>query len=204
VVLVPRDADEVRRIVPAAGDDLRQIAAVTAAELGPEGGPPLGERIVVVPAQFAALDARARTVVVRHELTHLATGPVTSSSTPFWLSEGFADHVGHLGSGEAPASAAGELAAEIRAGKVPDRLPGEGDFAAESPRLAQAYQSAWLACRLIAERVGEDGLARFYRTVSGGPGDADASLDSGLRSVLGLTTDQFVALWRAYLRARLA
>jgi hypothetical protein len=101
-------------------------------------------------------------------------------------------------------AAARELRAEVRAGRLPAALPSEGEFAPESPRLASAYQASWLACRMIAERVGPDGLARFYRTVSGGPGDADASLDSGLRSVLGLTSEEFTAQWRQYVRAQLA
>jgi hypothetical protein len=202
VVLVPGDSAEASAIVPNAGD-LSQIAAVTAAELR-EDGPPLGERIVVNPGPFGALSTTGRQVVIQHELTHVATGTVTSAATPSWLSEGFADYVGYSGQPAVPASVARTLAAEVRAGRAPEQLPSAADFTSESPRLAQAYEAAWLACRLIAERVGQDGLIRLYRTVSGGPGEEDAALDSGLRSVLGVTTEQFLAAWRGYLRAQLA
>ena len=37
--------------------------------------------------------------------------------------------------------------------------------AGSSPRLAQAYEGGWLACRLIAERWGQAALVRFYRAV---------------------------------------
>jgi hypothetical protein len=202
VVVVAGDAAEVQALVPAAGD-LTQIAAVTAAEVDLRGGPPLGERVVLNPKAFGALTEQGREVVIQHEVTHVATEAVTSASTPVWLSEGFADYVGYLGQQVRAPSVARELAAEVRAGRSPATPPGEGEFAADSRRLAQSYQAAWLACRLIADRVGEPGLVRLYRTVSAGPGDPDAALDSGLRSVLGLTTEQFITLWRSYLRAQL-
>jgi hypothetical protein len=201
VVLVAGNADEVRAMVPGESD-LSQIAAITAAELG-ERGTPLGERVVINPGPFRALDASLRQVVVQHEVTHLATSATTSASTPTWLSEGYADHLGYLGQSPNVRAAAKNLAPEVRRGQLPDGLPSEGEFAPDSPRLAIAYEASWLACRFIAARIGEDGLARFYRTVSGGPGDADASLDSGLRSLLGLKSEEFVALWRQYVRAQL-
>jgi hypothetical protein len=188
--------------VPNAGD-LSQLAAVTSAELDAEGGPPLGERIVVIPGPFGKLGADGQRIVLRHEITHVATRAVTSPSTPFWLSEGFADYVAYAAQPGPPESIARELAVEVRAGRVPERLPGEARFAPDSPRLAQAYEASWLACKLIAERIGTRGLVRFYKAVSVGPGDADAALDSGLRAVLGLTPEQFVALWRQYVQAQL-
>jgi hypothetical protein len=200
VVLVPADAEEVRALVPDSRD-LRQIAAVAAADLG--AGKPLGERIVVNPAPFAALTPFGRRVVLQHELTHIATRAVTSPATPTWLAEGFADYVGYSGQRVTARGGARELAADLRAGRTPARLPGEGDFGTENPRLAQAYEQAWLACRFIVARAGEAGLVRFYREVSAGEGDDAAALDSGLRSVLGLTTEQFVARWRRYLAAQL-
>lgn len=203
VTLVPADAEEATAMVPDAGE-LGPIAAVTAAELDSAGGPPRGERIVVNPGPFAKLSAFGRQVVIQHEVTHVATRAVTSHATPYWLSEGFADLVGYAGQQVTARSVARELGAEVRAGTVPEALPGASDFAAESRRLPQAYEGAWLACRLIAERIGVPGLVRFYRAVSAGPGDADAALDSGLRSVLGLTTEQFVELWRGYLRDTLS
>ncbi len=192
VVLRPGDDEEAAALVPKTGD-VRQLAAVTAD----------GARIVVVPGPFGKLRADGRAVVMRHEITHVATRAVTSDATPYWLSEGFADYVAYAGEPDSPRQVARELAAEVRAGTVPDRLPGEASFAPDGQRLAQAYQESWLACRLVAERIGAQGLVRLYREVSAGPGDPDASLDSGLRSVLGLTTEQFVTLWREYVREQL-
>jgi hypothetical protein len=203
VVLVPANAKEAAALVPGAGE-LRQIAAVTSADLGAENGEPLGERVVINPGPFTALTDFGRQVVIQHEVTHVATRAVTSDATPYWLSEGFADYVGYTGQPVTPAGAARELTAEVRRGKVPDRLPGRSEFALDGQRLAQAYEASWLACRLIAERIGRPGLVRFYRAVSADPGAPEAAVDDGLRSVLGLTTEQFVALWRQYLRTQLA
>jgi hypothetical protein len=202
VVLLPGDAREAAALVPNVAD-LRKLAAVTAAELDAAGGPPLGARIVVNPGPFGKLSRGGREVVMRHEITHVATRAVTGEATPYWLSEGFADYVAYAGEPDDPPQIARELAAEVRAGRIPQRLPGEAEFAPDGLRLAQAYEASWLACRLVAERIGAQGLVRFYRAVSAGPGAADAALDSGLRSVLGLTTEQFVALWRSYVREQL-
>ena len=86
-------------------------------------------------------------MVITHELTHVATGATRGGRVPMWLSEGFADYVGYRDAGIPVRTAAAELAAEVRAGILPARLPGPGDFAPGAPRLAQAYEEAWLACR---------------------------------------------------------
>lgn len=203
IVIVASDAEEVRALVPGE-DDVGQIAAVTASTVDQRGMRPVGERIVVNPGPFASLAAAGRQVVIQHEVAHLAANAVTSSSTPVWLAEGFAEHLGHAGVSSSPREAALALAAEVADGRIPADLPSEGEFAPDDARLLASYEASWLACRLIAERVGEDGLVRFYRTVGSGPGDPDASLDSGLRSVLGMTTAEFVAEWRRYLVDQLA
>jgi hypothetical protein len=59
---------------------------------------------------------------------------------------------------------------------------------------------SWLATRLLAERLGQAGLARFYREVSETPGDPDAAFDAALQHRLRMDAAQFVAVWRAELR----
>jgi hypothetical protein len=199
VVLVPDSTTELRRVVEHAGD-LSQIAAVASADVGVDGGPPAGERVAINPAPFRSLSDFGRQVVLQHEITHVATRDVTSTNTPYWLAEGFADYVGYLDSGATVRSAARELGADVRAGRLPKALPGERDFAGDNPRLAQSYELAWLACRLIAERVGRDGLVRFYRAVSAASGTPAAALTSSMRAELAMTPAEFVAAWRVHLR----
>jgi hypothetical protein len=150
---------------------------------------------VVSPAAYPKLNEIGRHVVLTHELTHVATHGADDSRTPVWLIEGLADYVGYKGLDVPVTSAARELRREVRAGRLPAALPGKEDFAGATGRLPQAYEEAWLACRLVAERYGEDRLVRLYRAAGARP--------DALRRVLGLDTAGFTALWRDYLRREL-
>ncbi|WP_433138623.1 hypothetical protein ACQPZ8_37215 [Actinomadura nitritigenes] len=195
VALVP--ADE-RLAASLAGPDesLGQIAAL--ATVAPSAGGGRGEdRVIVSPGTFGRLNELGRTVVLTHELTHVATGGATDHTTPLWLIEGFADYVGYKHAKVSVRSAASELRRELRSGRVPSALPTAADFAGSSDHLSQAYQESWLACRMVAGRYGEATLVRLYRAAG------RASEAAALRSVLGLTRDRFVALWRDYLKKEL-
>ncbi len=98
-----------------------------------------------------------------------------------------------------------ELAVRIAAGDVPPAPPGRAEFDGSGDRLSAAYEEAWLACRMVAERYGEDRLVRLYRTAAAEPGDAGdpRAEDRALRAVLGIGTSRFDAEWRAYLRKEL-
>ncbi|MET8046953.1 hypothetical protein ABZU75_05080 [Streptosporangium sp. NPDC005286] len=148
------------------------------------------DRVIVLPSGYARLSTTGRDVVITHELVHVATGATRGGRVPMWLSEGFADYVGYRDAGIPVRTAAAELAAEVRAGVLPARLPGPADFAPGAPRLAQAYEEAWLACRFIAERFGEKALVRLYG------GDVTGTL--------GLSPAQLTVAWRDYLEKELA
>ncbi|MGP3954892.1 hypothetical protein ACTWPT_02750 [Nonomuraea sp. 3N208] len=154
-------------------------------------------RVIVVPEVFARLNPIGKDVVLAHELTHVVAG---TGNLPVWLYEGFADYVGYRDAGLPVRTAAAELGDEVRAGRVPSELPGPAAFAADGRdpvRLARAYQEAWLACRFLADRFGEENLVRFYR-------DAQAAgVDRALAS-LGLSVATLTARWRAYVRDQLA
>ncbi|MFB4299440.1 hypothetical protein [Actinomadura sp. NTSP31] len=195
VALAP--ADE-RLAAALAGPDesLGQIAAL--ATVAPSAGGGRGEdRVIVSPGTFARLNELGRDVVLTHELTHVATGGATDRTTPLWLIEGFADYVGYKHAKVSVRSAASELRREVRAGRPPAALPSAADFSGASDHLSQAYQEAWLACRMVAARYGEATLVRLYRAAG------RASEAAALRSVLGLTGDRFAALWRDYLKKEL-
>ncbi|HEX4817859.1 MAG TPA: hypothetical protein VFV66_34385 [Nonomuraea sp.] len=184
LVLVPESAGEAARVAGVGRVD--GLAAV--ADRG---------RVIVVPETFARLNPTGRDVVLAHELTHVAAG---TGGLPVWLYEGFADYVGYRDAGLPVRTAAAELADEVRAGRVPGELPGSAAFAADGrdpDRLARAYQEAWLACRFLADRFGEETLVRLYR-------DARvAGVDRALAS-LGLSVATLTERWRAYVRERLA
>lgn len=197
IVEVPGSRTGMAALLGASPDAYRSIAAVTTAELRGGGSAP-ADRVIVNPEAFAGLSAFGRRVVLTHELTHVATRTATTSATPLWLSEGFADWVGYGGSGRSPRSIAPELARDTATGEVPDSLPSAADFAGTAARLPQAYEEAWLACRLIADVWGKDRLVALYRA-AGRQGERRA-----LRGVLGVDTAGFTARWRTYLAKELA
>lgn len=200
VVIVPDDQREMAALV---GERLvlSAIAAVAVADsVDPARGRATGQRIVVNPANIDRLGALGRTVVLQHEVTHVATRGWTGADTPIWLSEGLAEWVGYADSGLPARQVGDELRAALRRGGWPGRLPTTADFRGDSPRLALAYEEGWSACRLIAERAGPAALLRLYRAV-GTAADPAAAVDAQLRRAVGLSTAQFTAQWRASVRA---
>ncbi|WP_131786984.1 hypothetical protein [Protofrankia symbiont of Coriaria ruscifolia] len=201
-------ADQVVVEVPAGGAGFRAESGRTgtdgeaAVAVLPGEAPGVG-RVIVNPEVYDRLTVEGRQVVLRHEFTHLASADVTGAGTPTWLVEGLAETVGHAGVGLEVPRAAAELAARVRSGWLPDALPGDAAFSAADGAAPARYQEAWLACRLIADRVGLDGLIRFYRQVGSGGGDPPTRLAGALRAVLGTTEADFVTQWRSYLEAQL-
>ncbi|HEX6468081.1 MAG TPA: hypothetical protein VF069_03225 [Streptosporangiaceae bacterium] len=177
------------------GPSLREIAAVATVTRGAGGGRG-SDRIVVSPAGYPRLNEIGRHVVLTHELTHIATRAAADARTPAWLVEGFADYVGYKGLDVPVASAARELRREVAGGRLPSALPGPADFSGASGRLPQAYEEAWLACRMVAGRYGEERLVRLYRVAGARPGEA-------FRRVLGVDAAEFTSMWRDYLRREL-
>ncbi|MFL6163094.1 MAG: hypothetical protein ACJ74U_12795 [Jatrophihabitantaceae bacterium] len=208
-VLVPDSAAEFAAVT---GDqaDSHDIAAVAVADSenpDPKANPAtavLGARIVLNPVNLSQLDAAGRRLVIQHELTHVATRAETDDQMPTWLIEGFADYVGNLGSGRTSPDIAAELTSEVRAGRIPAALPADSDFDNSAGRLPQLYEEAWLACRLIADRIGQHGLVRFYTTVAGNARlDPSTAVRAALRTQLHTDLPAFTASWRTYLRTQL-
>ena len=204
VVQVPGSLDGMARLLGSPAATYRGIAAVTTGEAGGSPQAP-ADRIIVNPEAYGVLSGFGRQVVLTHETTHVATRAATARTTPLWLSEGYADWVGYRRTGRSPEQVAPELAQAVRAGRVPTRLPVDADFgfSRQAGALAEAYEGAWLACRMIADEHGAARLNRFYRAVGAHEGRGDA-VDAALRDVLGTSRAEFTARWRQYLRDQLA
>lgn len=202
-VIVPSSDAE---LLAEAGESSQATLAVAAVEVSdgqdPLSGVVYGQRLIVNPAALRRLSGIGRQLVVRHEITHLATAADTSAASPRWLIEGFADYVANLGSGQPVRTTAAELAADVRHGRVPHALPAPDAFDTEG-QSAQAYEGAWLACRLIAQRAGQPGLVRFYRLVGASPRSTDEAVAAAMRHVLHESTARFTAQWRDYVTAQL-
>ena len=182
--------------LPAAG--LSQLAAVTAGRADP-GRRARGDRIILNPAAFAGLVPTARRVVLAHETAHVATRAMRRTAVPLWLAEGFADYVGYRGTGVPVRVAAAAVIGRIRSGDGPTALPTAAEFDAAKGDVSPAYNGAWLACRLIAQRSGEAALVALYVQASAGPD----GLAQGLRR-LGTDERRLTADWLEYLEGMAA
>ena len=201
VVVVPRTTAMLGQGLARAETGLARIAAVTTAEDGDDNRVDLrgADRVWTNTPVMASLSALGREIVLRHEVLHAATGAAATSATPLWLEEGYAEYVGYLGSGVPLSTATADVLRAVRAGRGPDSLPTPAEFS--GPRLAEAYESAHVACDLVVDEVGLDGLARIYRRTARGTDGGDQNVDSALREVLGYGIEAFEARWRARLRA---
>jgi hypothetical protein len=196
VIYLPATQQQMELVLGVQLGTYAQIAAVTMAELDvPEASAPV--RVVANPKLFQELGQQGRRIVLTHETTHVAS-TATASPVPLWLAEGFADYVAFTAVHVQDEAAAKELFKAIRAGKVPKTLPSEEAFGASSAELPQAYESAWLACRLISEREGQSKLVKFYRAVH--TSKSPTGLADAFRTVLGTTEQQFVIDWQQYLK----
>ncbi|MFF4013727.1 hypothetical protein [Streptomyces sp. NPDC001843] len=203
VLLVPEDLAGMARLLGSPASSYRGIAAVTTGEVGGSGSAP-ADRVIVNPEAYAILGDVGKQVVLTHETTHVATRAHTDAATPLWLSEGYADWIGYLGTGRTAPQAAPELTRAVQDGHVPAHLPADKDFgfSTEAVALARAYESGWLACRMIADRWGEVRLGEFYRAVGAHTKRAGA-VEDALKKVLGTTPEEFTAQWQDYVRAQL-
>ncbi|MEU5362786.1 hypothetical protein ABZ354_04670 [Streptomyces sp. NPDC005925] len=203
VVLVPKSLKGMAGLLGSPASEYRGIAAVTTGETRARDTAP-ADRVVVNPDAYGALGPVGRQVVLTHETTHVATRADTSPATPLWLSEGYADWVGYRGTDRTPQQAAPELAAALTEGRLPTGLPEDDDFGfdGDANALARAYESGWMACRMIAARWGEERLGAFYRAV-GDHGSRDGAVEAALSRVLGTTSKEFLGAWRDYVRSEL-
>jgi hypothetical protein len=192
-VVVASTAAEFGTATGASADTASEVAAAAVSQTVTSTGVVVGGRIVINAPAMARLSSADQVAVLRHELTHLATRASTSSQTPRWLSEGFADYVGYLNSAQPVATIAAELAGSVRRAGLPTDVPSDADFdLSGSGTGAQiAYQQAWLLCRDIASRYTATGLTDFYRAV------ATNGLDAALAQVLHMNRATLISGWLA-------
>ncbi len=192
VVVSPHTQDQMAALVGRKVAEIKQIAAVTT-DLDGSNGSAGGVVIVLNPAVFLTMDDRAVQVVISHEATHLMTSAVGTSAET-WVIEGFADFVA-LHDDNAPLSlSAGQILADVKAGKTPKRLPSSADFSSAGHGLGASYEAAWMIFRMLAETHSDADIVAFYEDVLDG-----AKLNPALERAFGLSVDQLTADWRRYL-----
>lgn len=165
------------------------VAAVTAAADGSSGSD-APVHVFVNPGVFGELGAVGAQVVMSHEATHVASD-AAGSEMPLWLLEGFADYVALRDVRLPETTTAAQITRRVRREGVPQSLPSAAEFDTTNRRLGAAYESAWLACQVLAESRGEEALVRLYRAVEDG-----ARLAVALRRNFGFGEQALTVLWQ--------
>lgn len=199
VVIVPKSLDQLARALSQSDTFLTDFAAVTTGES--KGAPPsrTAFRVWTNTVGLSDVSTLGREVVLRHEITHVATAAPATPGVPLWLEEGFAEYVGYSGTGIPERSAWSELVTAVRKGKAPTSLPTDAQF--HHGAIDLAYESSDLACRMVADTYGQAALVKLYRAVRSGTGTPAENLDHALREVTGKGTPAFVIAWRARMAA---
>jgi hypothetical protein len=214
VLVTPSTTEEFSKLLSSSADKgIDQVAAVTQGPID-SGQRSEGDRVVINPHVFGALQANGRRVVINHELTHVAVRSSTTRPVPIWLSEGLADYVGYSGLHLPRERVASELLTLVRQGKGPKALPTTADFDPARTKISPSYCEAWLAVSRLVDLHGQARLVAFYRGIAGGmtpdPAarpdalaavDPDALAEQSFRQSFGVTQAQFVEGWKHYLRA---
>ena len=111
---------------------------------------------------------------------------------PLWLLEGFADYVA-LRDVDLPLSTtAGQIIEQVRREGAPTRCRAPRSSTRTDAHLGAAYESAWLACLVLADRGGEDELVDLYTAI----GRRRGPRPPALRTRFGWTEQAFVEAWQ--------
>jgi hypothetical protein len=146
--------------------------------------------VFVNPDVFGRLRRAGAQVVLSHEATHVAVD-AARSVLPLWLVEGFADYVALRDVDLPITTTAGQIIAQVRHHGPPRALPGATEFDTTTSHLGAAYEGAWLACRVLADRGGEAALVRLYRQA-----DRGQALGAALESDFGWSARQLTHAWQ--------
>jgi hypothetical protein len=192
VVEVPASAADLDETVGAAPGTYAGIAAVTAG-VGSDTGPNAPVHVFVNPQVTDGLRRAGAQVVMSHELVHVATDAVRRPVEP-WLLEGFADYVALRRTRLPDRVTLGRAIEAARRDGVPEALPTAADFDTRAEGLQARYEEAWLACRIIAERLGERGLVEVYEAAAFGD-----TTDRVLKRA-GLPLDVLTSTWQESIR----
>ncbi|EGD55829.1 peptidase MA family metallohydrolase [Gordonia neofelifaecis] len=183
----------------APGDTSAAAAATVFTKIDRQNQQVIGQRIVLTPSA-RQLSKPALAVILRHELTHVASRLSTAQNAPLWLTEGVPEYVGRKGTYRDLVDAAPELAAAVAAGDVPKALPSDGAFSVSTDAARVAYQAAWSFAAYVAGKYGEEKLKKMYVEVGKG-GDTETT-DAAMKDALGVDKSKVVADWQAWLRAQ--
>lgn len=154
----------------------------------------VGSRVIVDGSAEHAVDD----VLLRHEITHVATQRQQGPGTPVWMVEGIADYTALR-----PTSVSDAIRLErgvdrpsataLDDGRYQLRLPASVLFYSDADTVDTNYVSALLACAYVRERWGEATLLRLHAQLSrsSDPLNEPDVTAAAFRAVLGVSVEQF-------------
>jgi hypothetical protein len=170
-----------------------------------------GSRIIINPRYFRPKSSFFA-VTLRHEVSHVAAGPITSAGTPNWLVEGLAEYVGWRQSDPSRTFFArgvdARTANAINARTFHLKLPASNTFYFGSSAVISArYTAGFLVCAYIQHRYGEAKLKTFAARMGKATTEAKEKpvLKSALKQTFGLTRsglETAVTSWMSQFRIR--
>jgi predicted RecA/RadA family phage recombinase len=191
VVEVPASVGDLDEALGVAPGTYAGIAAVTTTAGTAVDGAPV--HVFVNPEVTAGLRRAGAQVVMSHELVHVATGAASAPGEP-WLVEGFADYVALRDVDLPETTTLGRAIDLVRRDGVPQALPAAADLDTRAADLQARYELAWLACRVVADRLGEQGLVEVYGAV------ADGAPVGRVLARAGLPLPELTRPWRTRLQ----
>ena len=197
LVVVPITVEDFAGLVKrSSAEGAERIAAVT------EGARPQGEaapadRVVVNPTAMTTLSEEGQTVVLAHELTHVALRGVPPRDVPMWWTEGCAEWTAYHGV-SVPENLRWTAAIDRHrtTPSWPQHLPMTGDFDSGSTEFGTAYVVSEIAVSLLAQSQGPDICARL---ADPGRVSAGGTSTQGRLQGLGTTEEAVVSTVRALL-----
>ena len=195
VLLVPSTQEELAEIIQATFelDDFVAFATSTVdIEQDLAYG---GHRILLNPTALDGRPDESLSIILAHELLHVATRTVSGPFVPTFVEEGIAEYVGR----DADPAGLTYLDSRIATGDFDAALPQNWEFiTGSSDDIYTSYQEAQSAVHFFVQRWGKRDLVSFYRSLGRRRVTAGTSayhLDRALRAATGVGAQRFEELW---------
>lgn len=193
VLEIAADQEEFGAITGQADPDSVSAAAAIVYESDRPGH---GQRIVFAPGAIERMDEFQLGVVLRHELSHVATRADTGRGAPGWLIEGTGDYVGFRGTDTELADAVPAVASMVATHGAPDSLPEDVQYT--GPMADLAYQLGRTMIDYIVTAYDEDRLIELHDRLGDG-GRAPEEVDEIVQEVLGVSMNRLTSDWSVWL-----
>lgn len=163
--------------------------------------------VILDPRLSSEVTATGMSVVLAHEFSHVLLHQATDSVSPRWLVEGSAVWAAFRLTGRDIAQLCPRIAAQVKAGAVPDGPPPDTGFevasapgASTTDSLENAYESAFCWCSFLISVIG---VARWRQLVESGP-QAPVVVDRRLRTWTGRSTAGLHTAYGEWIRGQFA